>query len=84
MARITSQLNGRGIRQLVTSPEVQARVDEVGQALAARAGDGFEYTRGHGASPRSARGFVQPTSARAMRRQARDAVLERSLGSSVS
>lgn len=80
MAQIRSRLNLRGLNKLMTSPEVQAKVDEEGARLAQRAGKGFEYTRGKTSHPHTARGYVQPQDAAAMRRQARDAVLERALG----
>ena len=77
------ELNMRGLNALMTSEPVQKRVDEAGEALAASAGEGFEYTRGKGASPRTARGYVQMVKGvrgfRAAARQRRDAVLERAI-----
>ncbi|MCC4906970.1 hypothetical protein [Microbacterium sp. cx-59] len=72
------KLNLGTINQLMTSAQAQAIVDSVGRQMAANAGDGFEYV----ARPHRwmARGYVQTISARARRRQARDAVLERALG----
>jgi hypothetical protein len=72
------QLNLRAINAIMTSAPAQAIVDSVGRQMAANAGDGFEYvSRPH---RWMARGYVQTVSARARRRQARDAVLERTLG----
>lgn len=72
------QLSLPGINALMTSPQAQAIVNSLGRQVAAAAGDGFEYVaRPH---PRTARGYVQPTNARARRRQMRDAVLESALG----
>jgi hypothetical protein len=73
------KLNLAALNQIMASPEMQTIVDSVGREVAANAGDGFEYVR----RPHrwTARGYVQATTARAMRRQARDAVLERAVGS---
>ncbi|MFB3980335.1 hypothetical protein [Microbacterium proteolyticum] len=72
------KLNLRAVNTVMTSAPVQARIDSLGRQMAATAGDGFEYV------PRPhrwmARGYVQAVSARARRRQARDAVLERVVG----
>lgn len=70
-----------GLNKIMTSAEVQAKVDEAGKAMAARAGDGFEYVRGRGRHPWTARGYVQAKNAEAMREQARNATLERALRS---
>jgi hypothetical protein len=69
----------RGINQLMRSREVQAVVDREGRRLAERAGPDFRYVP----SPHrwTARGFVEPANLRGARAQAKDAVLERALGS---
>ncbi|MDF2992086.1 MAG: hypothetical protein K0S37_2600 [Microbacterium sp.] len=72
------QLNLGAINAIMTSVPVQAAVDAVGREMAAAAGEGFEYaSRPH---RWMARGYVQTISARARRRQMKDAVLERALG----
>lgn len=75
--RIPVQLDLNGLNKIMTSPEIQAVVDSTGRRMAAAAGDGFEYV----ASPHrwTARGYVQPKNARAMREQAKTAALERAL-----
>lgn len=67
-----------GVNAIMTSRAAQAIVDSIGRDMAAAAGDGFGYV----ARPHryTARGYVQPTNARARRRQMRDAVLEQALG----
>lgn len=40
--KITIELNHDGIRELLTSPEIGAEVEKAAQAIASRAGDGFE------------------------------------------
>lgn len=73
------RLNLPAINAIMRSQPVQGLLDEVGKKMAANAGDGFEYV----ARPHrwTARGYVQTASARARRRQAREAVLERAMGS---
>ena len=76
---VTVKLDLRGLNALMTSAPVQARVDAAGERIAAAAGEGFEYTPGSKRHPWVARGYVQTNSYEGRRRQARDAVLERSL-----
>lgn len=73
------KLNLAGLNQLMRSDAVQAIVDAEGRRVAAAAGSNFEYV----ARPHRyvARGYVQAKNARGMREQARNAVLERALGS---
>lgn len=75
---MTVRLNLPALNALMRSADVQGIVDREGAAIAARAGEDFEYVR----SPHRwvARGFVQPKNARGMREQAKNAVLERALG----
>lgn len=75
MAKVTVRLNLPGINRLMREQKVQAQLDDIGQEMAADAGDGFEYV----AKPHryTARGYVQVASGDGARRQARDAVLER-------
>lgn len=77
MARIPVRLNLPGINQVLRA--AQSKLDEIGEGMAADAGDGFEYVP----SPHryTARGYVQVDSVEGARRQARDAVLERVMGS---
>ncbi|GAA3009084.1 hypothetical protein [Microbacterium aurantiacum] len=72
------RVNLRSLNAIMTSPPAQALVDAIGRQMAATAGEGFEYVR----RPHrwTARGYVQTATARARRRQARDAVLERAVG----
>lgn len=67
---IQIRINLRGINELMRSPEVQADLDSRGQRIAAAAGTDFEYVP----SPHkwSARGYVQPSSARGARQEARE------------
>lgn len=78
MAANDVKLNLAAINTIMRSAPVQAVVDSTGRKMAAAAGEGFEYV------PRPhrwmARGYVQAATARARRRQARDAVLERAIG----
>ncbi|MDF2578439.1 MAG: hypothetical protein K0S49_18 [Microbacterium sp.] len=73
------KLNLRGLNQIMRSEPVQAIVNAEGRRLAAAAGADFEYVP----SPHRwiARGYVQPANARGAREQARNAALERALGS---
>lgn len=77
MADVQVTLKMGELRKLMKSERVQAEVDRVGRIVAGAAGDGFAYVRRPGRY--TARGYVQTQNARAARRQARDAVLERSL-----
>lgn len=73
------KMNLPGLNQLMRSDTVQAIVDAEGRRIASSAGSDFEYV----ARPHRyvARGYVQAKNARGMREQARNAVLERALGS---
>lgn len=75
MAQVTVKLVLRGVNETMRQHRVQAHVDRVGRAMAADAGEGFEYV----ARPHrwTARGYVQIASGVGARRQAREAVLER-------
>ncbi|GAA4774621.1 hypothetical protein [Microbacterium gilvum] len=66
-----------GLNKVMRDRAVQDIVDDVGRAMEADAGPGFEYVP----SPHrfGARGYVQVASGEGARRQARDAVLERVL-----
>ncbi|KTR77998.1 hypothetical protein [Microbacterium oxydans] len=79
MANVQVKLNLRALNQLMTSEPVQREVDARGQRMAAAAGEGFEYSRSSRRHPWVARGYVQVNSAEGARRQAEDAVLERSI-----
>ena len=74
------KLNLQAINRLMSSEPVQKVVNQEGERIAQRAGAGFEYV----ASPHrwTARGFVQATSAAAMRAEARDKTLTRAVGGS--
>lgn len=78
MANNNVRLNLRGLNAVMKSKPAQDLVDGLGKEIAAAAGDGFEYVRRP--HPWTARGYVQTVSARARRRQAREAVLERAIG----
>lgn len=78
MAAVTKvKLKLKGVNELMASAPVQAHVDQVGQNIAAAAGEGFEYT------PRThkwtARGYVRAKTAEARRREAEDKVLTAAL-----
>lgn len=79
MARIKVQLNLPGLNALMRSKPVQDRVNDIGAEMAADAGEGFEYVPS--THRYTARGYVQVNSLDGARRQARDAVLERVMGS---
>ncbi|MCL2089847.1 MAG: hypothetical protein FWH11_01245 [Micrococcales bacterium] len=81
MGNIRIEWNMAGFRELRTAPGVMALLEEWGQKIASRAGDGFvalpaEVARGRG------RGRVAVVTAtwRAWVAQARDHVLERAVG----
>lgn len=74
---IKVRLNLRGLNTVMTSAPLQKDVDERGRRMAAAAGPEFEYVaRPHS---RTARGFVQPKSARGARQEALEKRLTRSL-----
>lgn len=71
------RLNLRGLNELMTSAAVQADLDARGRRMAAAAGEEFEYvSRPH---HRTARGYVQPRSAKGARQEAREKRLLRSI-----
>lgn len=67
------KLKLKGLNEVMRSPGVQAKVDQVGRAIAAAAGDGFEYN----ASPHkwTARGYISARTAEARRAEANNRVL---------
>lgn len=71
--KITLKLSG--INEVLRS--AQPIVDQQGRAMAARAGDGFEYRPNP--HPWTARGYVTAETARARRAQAKDAALTRAI-----
>jgi len=75
---IPVQVNLPGLNALMRSAEAQRVVDDVGRRMASAAGPDFEYVP----APHkwTARGYVQPGNARAVREQAKNAALERALG----
>ena len=90
MADVRVAMKVSGVRALLKSEAVQREVDKAGERLAdavaenaATASEDFEYTRGS-RSKVTSRGYVQTGSARAMREQARNAVLERGLAQVLS
>lgn len=74
-SRVKVRLNLRGINAVMRSSPVHDRLDELGEAMAADAGDGFEYFPN--THRWTARGYVQVADGDGARRQAEDAVLER-------
>lgn len=79
MADVRVQLRIGGISRLLRSRPVQKLVDDTGKRGAAAAGEGFEYV----AKPHrwTSRGYIQTDTARAMRAQAKHAVLEHAVSS---
>lgn len=78
MAKINVQVNLRGLNRLMASDRMQALVDRRGAAMAAAAGENFEYvSRRH---KWTARGFVRPANAEGRREEAREKRLNRALG----
>ena len=75
MAKPVVKLNLQGINAVLR--EAQPFLDEQGEAIAARAGEGFEYV----AKPHrwTARGYVRATGRAGMKREARDKVLSRAV-----
>lgn len=78
MAVVRVRLNLRGINRLMRSEPVQDRLDEIGDAMADDAGDGFEYAPS--THKWTARGYVQVATGTGARRQAEEAVLDRVAG----
>ena len=71
------RLNLRGMNALMTSEPVQRDLDARGRRMAEAAGPEFEYVaRPH---PRTARGYVQPRSAKGARQEALEKRLTRSI-----
>jgi hypothetical protein len=79
MANTKVKLNLAGFRELRTSPEVVADLKRRGEAVAERAGDGYEVLVN---SERAKRGGVTviASSPKAKRREARDHPLLQALG----
>lgn len=71
MTRTRIKLNHAGFHELLTSPEVQADLSARAARIAAAAGPGYEVTWDKPGKNR-ARASVQPTTPRAIRREARD------------
>lgn len=71
MAKTRIKLNHAGFRELLKSPEVQGDISARAARIAAAAGDGYEVTWDKPGKNRS-RASVQPTTPRAIRREARD------------
>jgi hypothetical protein len=69
-----------GVKDLLKSPEIQAVLRKEADAIAARAGDGYEVDEYVGRN--RARASVQTDGSAAARREARDHNLIRALGSS--
>jgi len=77
MADVRVKLNIRGIRKLLKSDAVQSDVAARAARAARAAGEGFEaVVKPH---KYTSRAFVQTADAEGARRQAKEAVLERSL-----
>lgn len=72
------QLRHAGVRELLRSPELMAECKRHADAIAARAGDGFEVITDVGRN--RVRATVQTVTSEARVRQATDHVLERALG----
>lgn len=80
MARPQVRINLAGINALMTSPEVQALIDEAGSRIATRCGSGYEYIpTGGRPHPWVARGYVQTTTVRAARSNAKNNTLLKAL-----
>ena len=79
MGKVRIEFHDEGFRQVLKSPGVTAEVTRQARAVAARAGEGFEAEAGTGGQVRS-RAFVRATTARAIRKNAKDATLLRALG----
>jgi hypothetical protein len=75
---VTVKLNSAGIAAFLKGPDVQQAMRTTAERVAARAGDGFRADTRVGKD--RARGYVLADSAAARRRQAREHVLERSVG----
>lgn len=78
MAKVTVNLNLRGLNRLMAGDSVQAEVNRLGRAMAARAGSNFEYRQVR--HKWTARGYVSPANAEGAREEARDKRLTRALG----
>ena len=77
MADVKVKLKLRGIREVLRSAPVQAEVARRASRMAQAAGSGFEsIVKPH---KYTSRAFVQTADAEGARRQAEEAVLERSL-----
>lgn len=78
------ELDKRGVGEFLRGKEMRGMVRKSGDRIAARAGSGFEADTwispepGRSGEPRAVSG-VQSESFRAMRRQARDNILQRSI-----
>lgn len=71
------RLNLRGLNEIMTCAAVRDDLDARGRRMAAAAGGEFEYvSRPHS---RTARGYVQPRSAKGARQEAREKRLTRSI-----
>lgn len=75
--RMRIELNSKGLRQLLRSPEVLADVEQRAQRIAAAAGEGFEASAKLG--PNRARASVVTATAEAMLAEAEDRALTRAL-----
>ena len=80
MPEVRVRWNMSAFAELRTAPAVMAALDEIADGIAERAGDGFEAQPAAVTGGRiRGRAAVVTTTVRAMRRQARDHILERSL-----
>jgi hypothetical protein len=74
---VTFKFDTKSLEALMQGPEVTGLVRARADAVAARAGDGFTADLTRGNRPRA---YVRARDYKAMRRQARDHVLERAIG----
>lgn len=75
------KLNMKGFAEIRTLPKVMGILDDIAQATARRAGEGFEAERAKPTSGRvRGRAAVVATTNEAMRAQAKNRSLERAIG----
>lgn len=77
--RIKIEFHDEGFIELLKSQEIEGELLDQAQAVADRAGDGFEAELGTGGKTRS-RAFARAATPEAIAENARDATLLRALG----
>lgn len=84
MARVQIKFNPAGFQAIRTAPKVMGLLNDIANATAARAGDGFEARNAEvtGGKVRG-RAAVITTHHKSMRDQSRNRTLERSIGGGV-